>query len=572
MPALDAWAQAAADGLEPVDGVQPCAEFLRIAGLPRRTLDLTRDCLVPGNKPLFAFQRAALAELSDHRRLCVFANVGAGKLLVGVLSPYILQTSHNLFVTYAQLIDKTRREIEEASAHWPCRVSDFTFESAERLIRSGKLNQRWDLIVVDEAHLFRPGSGRSAALAKYLVKFPSTSVVLLTGTPGDDDIRKIAWLAQLAHGPAMSPYPVTTYALTSWHRALSEDVDDRLAPGALREFFSAEQREPSEENTIAELRTAVADHAAKTPGHVVYRPKDTIGASLYVRSHTLVRPRGQSKQLEAAYECARRHARLESYEFFDLPAERWRLLRQLGLGYAKIIDPRPPQEWAAARSLWAAVCHAYLGRDYVVPSQVEEACDRGELGPDAQKHLEYWRGIRPSFRPTHRVIWYDSAVVDFCLDWLKTTGGLVWTPYPIFGEILAHRAGVPFFHELGICSVHGSIERYSGRTGAVLAIQPNHVGRNLQDRWCQSLVLAPPAKSDVLNQLVGRTHRTGQRAESVEVTFLFSCAQHIEAVERARSRAEFDASSGSNLGNKLLTCDWLVDTARPMGPLWVSSN
>jgi hypothetical protein len=541
--------------------VIPDAEFLRIRALPRRDWPDVLP-LELGSRPLFPVQRAALADLAATRHLCMFANVGVGKLLVGALAPVVLGTRVNLLITYAQLLDKTKREIAEASKHWRCNPDDFTYVSAERLVRSELLARPWDLIVVDEAHLFRPGSQRSKAFEAYLKRHPGTSVVLLTGTPGDDDIRDVAFLSKLAHGPTHSPYPTRWHALDQWHRALSERVDDRLEAGCLTEFVGPA---PANDVSLDDVRLAVAEHAARTPGHLVYRPAQTVSCSLYLSSHTLRRP--TSRALERAYESTRLHGHLGDYDFAELPAERWRLLRQLGLGYAKIIDPRPPAEWILARRLWASICAAYVGTHYENVAQLCAAA--AEPSHALNTSMNAWRAIEPSFKPAHKVLWYDDVVVRWCVEWLQTTKGLLWTPYPDFGEKVSLEAGVPFFHRLGVCSRYGSIESYGSHTGAVLSIQANSTGRNLQ-RWSQSLVVAPPAKSDSLNQLIGRTHRTGQNAEQVNATFLFSCGQHIDAVERALERAKFDASLGGNQGNKLLDCDWLVDTTRPKGPLWRS--
>lgn len=567
MPGSSILEQLAADaGVELTEprwgrGVVADAEFLRIRALPRRP----GHELLPlelGDRPLFDVQRRALAELAATRRLCMFANVGAGKLLVGALAPVVLGTRANLLITYAQLLDKTRREIGAASEHWPVDPDAWTYVSAERLVRSGHLEAAWELIVVDEAHLFRPGSARSKAFLAHLKRHPETAVVLLTGTPGDDDLRDVAFLAQLAHGPTHSPYPTKWHSLDQWHRALSERVEQRLEAGCLTEFVGPA---PANDVTLDTVRLAVAEHAARSPGHLVYRPAQSVSCSLYLSSSTLRRP--PSRDLERAYESTRTHGHLGDYEFAELPAERWRLLRQLGLGYAKVIDPQPPEEWRLVRRLWASICAGYVGTRYPDVRALEQAAS----DPSHELHtsLATWRAIEPSFRPAHKVLWYDDFVVRWCIEWLQSERGLLWTPYPDFGETVALAAGLPFFHRLGVCSRFGSIESYGSPTGAVLSIQANSTGRNLQ-RWCQSLVVASPAKSDVLNQLIGRTHRTGQTAEAVNVTFCFSCGQHIDAVERARERARFDASLGGNEGNKLLDCDWLVDTTRPRGPLWRS--
>ena len=205
------------------------------------------------------------------------------------------------------------------------------------------------------------------------------------------------------------------------------------------------------------------------------------------------------------------------------------------------------------------------------PLLVGEACARGII--DSGGLYEAWKEIEPTFKVHSKIVWYDDSAVHYCAKWAKDHHGLVWTPYPAFGKRLAELSNLPFFHQQGVCAKHGLIDEYHGKTSAVVSTQANAMGRNLQDRWNKMLIVAPSAKSDLLEQQIGRVHRQGQLAESVEITFLLSSIETWEALQKARySRSEFDKDFGQARGSKLRGCDWLVadgsEVAKWRGPRW----
>ena len=102
------------------------------------------------------------------------------------------------------------------------------------------------------------------------------------------------------------------------------------------------------------------------------------------------------------------------------------------------------------------------------------------------------------------------------------------------------------------------LEAYEGTDSVILSTKSNYMGRNLQDRWHKNLIVGPPGKADTQEQLIGRTHRTGQKSDIVEVSYFLGSVESAESVDRARARAEIDKRLGRNHASKLLLCDWLV--------------
>jgi len=91
-----------------------------------------------------------------------------------------------------------------------------------------------------------------------------------------------------------------------------------------------------------------------------------------------------------------------------------------------------------------------------------------------------------------------------------------------------------------------------------MSIRAHGVGKNLQHGWRTQLVLEPPSSGNVWEQLLGRTHRPGQEADSVQA-YMY---QHTEAFQQAIAKAREDAlyiqdTTGSR--QKLVYCTYTGD-------------
>jgi len=89
-----------------------------------------------------------------------------------------------------------------------------------------------------------------------------------------------------------------------------------------------------------------------------------------------------------------------------------------------------------------------------------------------------------------------------------------------------------------------------------MSIRAHGVGKNLQHGWSTQIVLEPPSSGTVWEQLLGRTHRPGQEADTVS----FYVYQHTEAFRRAVVQAREDAAyiqdtTGSR--QKLVYCTYM---------------
>jgi hypothetical protein len=242
----------------------------------------------------------------------------------------------------------------------------------------------------------------------------------------------------------------------------------------------------------------------------------------------------------------------------ETPIERYQLLATLPLGFVRVLDPPPPDDWRAARKIWTAFANQVIDQDIPgldTPGAVALACENGTV--DSQGLYEEWKDIKPSFEPNPVEVWFDDTALNHVTKWMADNDGVVFCPFPAFGHRLSEVSGRPFYHNLGRCK-GVSIEQHPGTDSVIAATGSNYKGRNLQHKWSKMLILGSGSSSVVLHQQIGRCHRTGQRADAVEVEFFIGSTEDLRAVWKARARATYDKSLGVNESHKLKLGDFLL--------------
>ena len=163
-------------------------------------------------------------------------------------------------------------------------------------------------------------------------------------------------------------------------------------------------------------------------------------------------------------------------------------------------------------------------------------------------------------------MWHDDTALKICEKWLaERPRGICWVEHRFFGFQLAKNTGLPYFGAKGLDSKGNFID---DATGPIIAsVAANTTGRDLQYKWCDNLVTAPAADSERWEQLLGRTHRVKQPADSVSVDVLIGCREHIESIPRAlaSSRVKKDLLGFSQ---KIELADICWPEGSRKGPRW----
>lgn len=548
--------------------VRNTPELARILALPRRDPEsfareligpLSEVLRLPGSAAtLRASQALALHDIGVYRGGLVPLIVGEGKTLVSFLAPLVLDSKRPILFLPANLIDKTDRDRARYSADWrvPTNIRLMSYEMLSRAQSENELEDYApDLVMGDEVHRLKNlDAAVTRRFARYKQRHVEVPFVGLSGTVIKRSVMDVGHLALWALGTG-SPLPTNRGELEEWSLALDElserDEYKRYSFGALAAFA---QGEP----TLTTVRQGFRKHLAETPGIVMsVGGGEKVAASIYVRGL-----RYDVADITEEHVAKLREEKRTPDDWDVTPVDVWRHAKELALGFHGIWDPRPPPEWRAARRAWFAFCRHIVGMSDRLdsPEHIAIAIDAGRL-PSGRDVLAKWRAIEPTFKPNEVPVWHDDTALLEAARWMRKPG-VVWVSHIPFGERLARLTGAPYYANEGFDARGHFIEDADGKTSIIASVKANKEGRNLQETWSRCLIVSPFEDAGEWEQVIGRFHRTGQKADTVEVDVFIGCAEHIKAWHKARGLAKtIQQLTGDT--NKIL----LADVDIPPAPL-----
>ena len=548
-----------------MDSVEATPEFRRVRDLPRRTsdgaalvADLTDALSAPGGtQRLRALQARALYDAMECRGLFAPLGVGEGKTLISLLGAYVLDAKRPLLLLPANLVQKTQRDREAYAKHWlvPRHVRLMSYEILGRAQSASELEAyRPDLIVCDEVHKLK---NRRAAVtrrvSRYMHDHPETLFVALSGTIMRRSLLEFGHILRWALKDG-APVPRTHDELEAWASALDEDLSGRpgeelgrLEPGALLDLCNEEELR---ELPLTAARRGFRRRLVDTPGVVASEGGgERVDCSIHLRALRYE----VAAVTEQHFATLREHWKLPSGETLSQGVDVWRHARELALGLHYEWDPPAPDPWLEGRRAWAAFVRETLSRSRTLDSelQVAQAVAAGKLSDGGL--LAAWKAIRDTFEPNTVPVWHDDSALRLCAGWLRTPG-VVWTEHGFFAERLSEVTGVPYYGAQGLDANKRFIDDAPAGSSAIVSIDANREGRNLQTKWNRCLFTSPPEGADVWQQAIGRFHRPGQTEDEVQVDVLLGCAEHANAFRKALAgaRAVQDTTGAES---KLLLAD-----------------
>jgi hypothetical protein len=565
------------------------SEIKRIAALPRRVWTdeagqrladmLTEELKTPGGKMrLRSVQAIALYEAMEAGGLFGPIRVGGGKTLVSGLLPVVFEAKRPILLLPAALLEKTAVEFKSLREHWriATNLQLISYESLGLVQSAQKLQYILpDLIVSDETHFLKNHrAGRTRRVTRYMREHPETKFVGVSGTVMKGSLRDFAHHLRWAL-KGNAPIPMTDDEVGVWADALDEKVNPlaRRQPEALFELST----EPLQEglDDISSARRVFQSRLLETKGVVASPRTDGVTCSLRV-SALEYEPSLLTQQHIGNM---RNGVKDDKGDYTVLPwstpdgwtfsqALEFRMyLRQLALGFHSIWDPRPPMEWSSARYAWAVFVRETLSRSRTLDTelQVANAVDAGRLETTT---LDRWRKVRDTFKIQPKDVWHDDTALQVCGGWMEREKGIVWTEHVFFGLRLAQLTGAAYYGANGLNQSGESITGVKSGRAIIASVHANGTGRNLQ-MFSSNLITSCPPGPAIVEQLIGRTHRDGQEADTVTVDILIGCREHYDAFYRALDGAK---AAADTLGHdqKLLLADLTIpDIYGRKGPLWV---
>lgn len=544
--------------------VSASAELWRVVGLPRRswTPEHLRYmqgqidplvCKPGGTMRSLPVQAWALSELHRGPGLFCPIGVGEGKTLISLTAPLITQAQRPLLLVPAALVDKTRREERALSQHFriPNHTRILSYELAGR-VQAAQTIERWqpDLIIADEVHRLK---NKKAAVTKrvsrYMHEHPGTRFVALSGTITKRSLRDYAHILQWCLGAAHMPLPVHWAELESWAAALDQDADeDSTHFGALIHLCAE-----GDAQDLPGIRSAYRRRLTETWG-VISTPDKAVDCSLVISRDVIKLPdhlRAAIQQTKATWTTPNGEAFADAFSLY-------RHVRELLLGLFYLWDPAAPREWLDARKSWASLCRAILqhnNRRLDSELQVTNAVDQG-FYPEATQALADWRAVKNTFTPRTIPVWLDDTVLNHVAAELqKHPGTICWIEHVHFGLRLARMTGLSYYQAQGLDERGRSIEDAPAGVSLLASIESNKEGRNLQ-RFSRNYFVSMLGDGQRTEQMLGRTHRQGQKEDEVTAKILITGPEHEDAIEKALAQARY---THETLGQaqKLLIADWV---------------
>ncbi len=528
--------------------VENTYELQRILKLPRRQADggeyvdaLTNFLKTPAGKwRLKPAQAQALYDMGMQGGLFGPLRVGAGKTLITLLAPLMLEAKRPVLLLPAALIDKTEKERKEYSQHWriPTSTRLISYEMLGRVQGANLLSfYKPDLIIADESHkLKNKRAGVTRRVVRYFRENPTTKCVAVSGTVMKDSITDWAHILRWCL-KQNAPVPVTEEELDSWASVLDDGTSlfQQNEPGALTLFSGGDE-------SVEEVRRGFQRRLLETPG-VVGSSGDQVACSLLIEGK--VYP--VNDVTESNFQILRDKWETPDGWRFSEAVAHWRHARELALGLHYIWTESAPPEWLEARRNWASFVRSVLSSSRTLDTelQVVNTIDADKLGTRWQEEgtelLAAWRDIKGNFVPNTVARWHDQSALEYCAKWMKTHKGIVWAEHILFAEALAKMTGLPYFGANGVDGLNRPIELVQGKHSVIASIAANSTGRNLQS-WSDNLITSVPSNAPAMEQLLGRTHRDGQKADTVNVEIMLGCAEHFNGFEKARAaaRMQFD--------------------------------
>ena len=532
-------------------------EFERVRDLPRRVLDLEtarewaafltpRFALRPGAK-LRPWQAQSIADAVQCGGAWLALPVGQGKTLLSWLLPTAMQAERTLLIVPGSLAAKTYADFASYVDTWRAPARPIRIETREKLATVGGAEMldayQPDLIIIDEADDVSNARSAAARRIDRYVRKHDVRVVAMTGTPARKSIMGywhiVAWC--LGDG---APLPLVESEARMWALALDEHSGRRPSLGPLG-------------STVREARAWYRRRLTETAGVVVV-DEDSCTAPLTVR----VRLAREDAVLDAAF--ARFLVELETPGGIPIsdPLSRWLLDSQLGLGLYTRWNPPPPDRWRNARRNVARFVREQIDAstrsDHPLDTEAQ-VLRRFARHPIVQE----WLAVKPTFDGATETVWISRSALDSCLDWLRELRaegmpGIVWCGSVDFGRALAREAWLQYYGQRGQSESGGALHTAPVGESLIASWGANKKGFNLQ-AWPRQLITMPPQSAKWLEQIFGRSHRSGQD-EHVIVDVLATSGGTIDAFEEAIAEAS-NVRATVSLTQKLLRAD--IVRARP---------
>jgi hypothetical protein len=538
-----------------------------------------------GSQVLHDIQAVALLEAWEAGGVCCYARVGTGKTLILGLLPTLMAAhpthpcTRPLIVVPGALREKTEADFAAARAHWKI-AHQYWLESYTALAQESRadiLEERQpDMLLFDEPDGLRRINATSRRIGRYLearrLAGKRTFCGFFHATPYRDAITDCSHMINWALGEG-SPLPLDPVEIAQWSSWL--DQEDGIGEVAFTKYFGLP---PAHGQPGGPTPDAIEWSEDRFRERVTSCPGLILSDDTFTGSELSVNVYNVDPGLNREFEMLRTlWQKPDGWQLLDATATDdpdevntwsiWGVARQLACGFFYVADPTPPKDWMAARKRYADYVRSMIdapNSKFDTEKQVRTACERAfERGGRKVPEWAEWMAIRDSFTPRSRPVWVGTHALEAAKAWGAQGPGVVWVDHVAFGERLAAETGWAYHGQRGLDCNGRRIEDASPDRPVIASRLANQRGRNLQHSFSRNLIMAMPNAGVDFEQLLGRTHRHGQRAAHVTVDIYCACSEHAKALDVKVPKSSLKAQRLWGLTQKVLSTSLNFHGASP---------
>lgn len=537
----------------------------------KRILDLKRRSGSPpdfspylktpsGTMALRPIQNEMLWQASLAKGLLGLVGVGEGKTLASFLMPRVLKAERPMLLIPASMREQARADWDTYGEHFhlPPHMEMRSYE--EISTQPGLLRQLDpDLIVADEVHKLKNANSTRTRRLKNHYKWcvrqgkPMPMFVGLSGSITSTTIKDF-WHLALWALKENTPLPSKWTYLESWASVLdkgkrADNKDLSVITPLMVKWKTIDPRFAFKSNLLT-TQGVVISHKAPPP--------------CLLTLHNYKTP--VAKEVKEKIETLNETWQTPQGEELDSALELVRLRRQMICGFYYYWDwPGVPDEpWLEARSEWAKACRTFCSRapeGLDTPALLEHAIIRflrKEIDIKFPRSLVMaylgWAKEKGKPLPPVNVKWFSKYFLEAIIRWERTQKEppLIWYEHTALAHALAQLTGWPIYGT----GKHADAALTQVKTPhtALISIRAHSQGKNLQ-AWGNHYIAHPLSDGGRWEQLLGRSHRHGQKRSEVHVT-VPNFSEFSVALESARESARYIEES-TGLKQRLLSGTWV---------------
>ena len=568
-------------------------EFQRVEALPRRfsypdmsellTAWLRADSNPDGSLPptpkgvperLRLVQAWALWEAATYGGIVGNLGVGVGKTLISYLLPTVMNAVRPILLVPGNLKKKTELDFRSFAPHWRGHpnLRVITYQTLSRVGAEKLLEQIVpDLVIADETHFLKNTSaGCTRRVKRWFEAHEDTRFVGMSGTVTRRSIMDFSHLMKWGL-KAGSPLPHSFQDLLDWADSVDEGIpdDQRPDPGALWSLCApGETPRQGFRRRLLETPGVVASESplvTKSDGtdvalNIIERVPLSIPASIGDALEELRRtwqtPSGDELMTAIEVSCRAREIALGFFYRWDWPVVTDPAARAL-MGHTGMCQTgcNKDHHWLDARKVWRKFVRTVIknsqhsNRPLDTEQHVAQAILSGHI-PAAAHNNEYanWVAVRDRWDPEKlkQAVWISDFIISDIERWVRScqkTGhsGIVWAESLALLKLLHERMpNVPFYPSGPAGEGIIAAGEGKGPHGAAtcIAAMSHKTGKNLQAFTANLLVEISTSGNDH-EQLLGRTHRSGQESDEVTAELYLHSIEMWEAFDQARRDASY---------------------------------